>query len=324
MSWETAKGTKLQGILYKPENLDLSKKYPVIITYYENRSDAIYDFLKPKLMHTVDIDIPRAVSRGYLVFVPDMKYRVGEVLKSALECLESGTDEICKRTYVDRERIGLSGHSHGGFETAYFVTQSNRFKAATIGAPVTNLVSWYNDWSPKNHQVRDQGTPQGVIEWRQTRMVRSMFERPEWYIQNSPVFYVDKVTTPVLIVHNREDVNVPFSQGAEFFLALSRLGKPAWLLQYYNEQHAIGNYKNQVDLTIRTEQFFDHYLKSAPLPVWMIDGIPFKDRNYKDGLKLDTLKREVGSSPLVNGTEQKLIEEYSKVPLHEKLKRLKD
>jgi len=324
LSWKTQSGAEVQGILYKPEDMDPSKKYPVIITYYENRSNGIYDFLKPELMHTMDINIPKMVSRGYMVFVPDMKYRVGDVLKSALECLESGVDEICKRKYVDRDRIGLSGHSHGGYETAYFVTQSKRFKAASIGAPITNLISWYNDWSPKNNQVRDQGNPQGVIEWRQTRMVKSMMERPDWYIQNSPIFYVDKVTTPVLIMHNREDGNVPFSQGAEFFLALSRLGQPAWLLQYDKERHSIGNAKNKMDLTIRTEQFFDHYLKGAPLPVWMIDGIPYKEKNYKTGLELDTVRTQLGISPFINQQEQKLIDQYSKIPLSEKLNRIKD
>lgn len=269
-------------------------------------------------MHSADIEIPWMVSRGYIVFVPDMKYRVGDSGKSALECLETGVDELLTRKYVDEGRLGLSGHSYGGWETAYFVTHSKRYKAALIGAPTINFVERVNDWLPNNNSF-SKGGPSNWIEMGQQNLFKSMWDRPEWYIQNSPIFYVDKVTTPILLLHNRLDNHVPFSQGAEFFIALQRLGKPAWLLQYDKEDHLVDrNIENQWDLTTRVVQFFDHYLKGASVPLWMVESLG------NTGLELDTLGRTPDRSPLISAAEQKRIEEYSKIPLSQKLKRIKD
>ncbi|WP_316738441.1 alpha/beta hydrolase family protein [Pedobacter aquatilis] len=322
INWKSENGFPLQGILYKPEDFDANKKYPMIINFYEMKSDLLHEFHKPGYIFA-DIDIPWLVSRGYLVFLPDMKFRLGEAGKSALEALESGTDELCTRPYIDKKHIGIAGHSFGGFESAYFVTHTTRYKAALVSAAITDVIARYNN--PSGGLGSESGSQ--TVEWSQGGIGTTLWDRPEQFIENSAIFNLDKVTTPVLMMHNDKDNAVPFSQGLEMFSGLYRLGKPAWLLQYEGTGHILnqgGNEETKLDFTTRVTQFFDHYLKGAPAPLWMLDGIPFKDRGKKTGLELGTLGRTPGKSPLVSDVEQKLIDEYSKIPLSEKLKRLKD
>jgi len=280
MSFQTGGGRLEKGILYKPENFEPKKKYPLILYYYEEMSDRLHDYAKPDLMKG-DLNIPWFVSRGYLVFTPDITYTIGRPGKSARDCIVSAAKYLAGLPYVDGKKMGLQGHSFGGFETNYTVTHSKMFAAAVAGAGPTDFVSGYGS-------LQGLGTQQDMFETGQLRIQRTLWERPDLYFENSPVLKANTVTTPLLMMHNKEDGNVPWQQGIELFTALRRLGKRVWLLQYDGERHVFyGDSKADLDYTIRVTQFFNHYLKGAPAPVWMTQGIPGRLKGFVTGYDLD-------------------------------------
>jgi dipeptidyl aminopeptidase/acylaminoacyl peptidase len=276
--WTSLDGQKLQGILYKPENFDATKKYPVIFDYYEVRSDELNLFIYP---HASEgrINIPLFVSKGYLVFVPDIKYRIGEVGESAYNAIVSAAKHVAGLSYVDTSKMGLQGHSFGGYQTNYVITHSNLFAAACSAAGISDETSKYGS-----------GLRAGFVmylsEKSQSRLGTTPWENPGLYIKNSPIYFVDKITTPLLMMANKNDGAVPFSQGLELFVAMRRLGKKVWMLQYENGTHEVGGV-DAFDFHTRMMQFFDHYLKNAPAPVWMTRGIPANRKGIEDGLGLD-------------------------------------
>jgi dienelactone hydrolase len=264
-TWRAYNGELLQGILYKPENFDSTKKYPVIFNYYEKKSDELNLFLEPKASED-EINIPLFVSQGYLVFTPDIHYLIGQPGESAYNSVVSAAEHMSKLNWIDKERMGLQGHSWGAFQTNYIVTHTNIFSAACSASGVSNLISSYGSAArggyPMYHAERDQG-----------RMGGTLWELRDLYLKNSPVLYADKVSTPLLLMNNKGDNIVPFSQGVEFFTALRRLGKRVWMLQYDNGRHSVGE-EDAIDYHKRLIQFFDHYLKGEPSPEWMTRGIP--------------------------------------------------
>jgi dipeptidyl aminopeptidase/acylaminoacyl peptidase len=261
-------GVPLQGLLFKPENFDASKKYPMIVYFYERNSDGLYSSRNPAPSAST-INIPYFVSNEYLVFVPDIKYDLGLPGPSAYNCIIPGVQVLLARGYVDKDNMAIQGQSWGGYQVAYLITQTNLFKAAGAGAPVVNMTSAYGGirWGTGMSRMFQ-------YEQTQSRIGGTLWEKPLYYLENSPLFFMDRVNTPVLIMHNDEDGAVPWYQGIEMFMALKRLGKPAWLLQYNKEDHNLVLRKNRKDLSIRLSQFFDHYLKGAPAPLWMTEGLP--------------------------------------------------
>lgn len=280
VTWKKFDGQLSQGILFKPENFDSTKKHPLIIWYYEKNSSALHGFLKPG-PSAGDLNIPYFVSNGYLVFVPDISYKIGATGESAYNSVVSGAQYLAQRSYVDTKKIGVTGHSFGGYQTNYIVTRTSMFAAALAANGPTNLISNYGSLDGQG------GDRIGFTENKQFRMGTSLSENPEAYISNSPIFKADKVTTPLLLMHTKLDGAVGWSQAVEFFTTLRRLNKKVWLLQYDNEGHSLSKPNNQKDFTIRMKQFFDHYLKDAPEPVWMSRGIPAKMKGIDDGLRLD-------------------------------------
>ncbi len=280
IKWTSFDGRELKGLLYKPENFDSRKKYPVIVYYYEKNSETSNRYLNPKPSYSV-ISFPMYTSNGYLIFVPDIYYKTGYPGKSAFDCIMSGVLKICELPFVDKERIGLQGQSWGGYQTAYMVTQTSFFKAAMAGAPVSNMTSAYGGirWGSGLSRMFQ-------YEEGQSRIGGNLWEYPERYIENSPLFQADKITTPLLIMHNDNDGAVPWYQGIELFLALRRLNKPVWMLTYNNEEHNLRKWPNRVDLSIRMMQFFDHYLKNKPAPRWMVEGIPADKKGLETGYEL--------------------------------------
>jgi len=272
VSWTTFDGKPTQGIVYKPENFDPNKKYPLILYFYEKHSDNLHQYFSPAPSRST-INIPFYCSRGYIVFTPDIQYTDGHPGKSAYNSIISGVEELAKNSWIDRDNMAIQGQSWGGYQVAYLVTQTNMFKAAGAGAPVANMFSAYNGIRWESGMSR-----QYQYENTQSRIGATMWEAPELYKENSPVFFADKVNTPLLIMHNDKDGAVPWYQGIEYFMALRRLGKPVWLLQYNNEAHNLKERRNAKDLSIRLQQFFDHYLKGDPMPVWMKSGIPALDK----------------------------------------------
>nr|WKN36915.1 prolyl oligopeptidase family serine peptidase [Tunicatimonas sp. TK19036] len=268
VSWQSVDGTPLEGMLYKPEGFDPSQKYPMMVYFYERNSDNLHRHIAPE-PHRSTINFTFYTSRGYLVFVPDIVYKEGYPGESALNAVMSGTLHVMEEGFVDNDRVGMQGHSWGGYQSAYIITRSNLFRAAEAGAPVANMTSAYGGirWGTGMSRMFQ-------YERTQSRIGGSLWEYPLRYIENSPIFMADKIETPLLILHNDHDTAVPWEQGIELFVALRRLNKPVWMLNYNDEPHWPLKYPNRKDFARRMQQFFDHYLKDEPMPIWMEEGVP--------------------------------------------------
>lgn len=284
VTWPMPDGWLCHGMLFKPENFDELRKYPLIVHYYEEESHNLYKYNEPELSGD-GMNIPYFVSRGYVVFVPDMLPLEGAMGKRALETVVSGVRFLSKERWIDTAHMGIQGASFGGYETNYIVTHTNLFAAAAEGFGVSDMISDYCSLVYKgetNHFIFDHGV---YCTWA------SPWERPEAYLDGSPILRADKVTTPILIIHNKKDPAVPWLQGVEFFIALRRNDKKVWMVQYDEGSHGVSG-KEALDFTVRLEQFFDHYLKGAPPPLWMTEGIPASRKGLDDGLQLDRSGRQ--------------------------------
>ncbi|MGB9696297.1 MAG: alpha/beta hydrolase family protein [Ignavibacteria bacterium] len=278
--WKDFKGIERKGLLLKPDNFDLNKKYPMIVYFYEKYTDRIHTHYIPSPSRSV-INFPLYNSNGYVIFIPDITYEIGYPGNSALNIVVSGTQSLIDLGFVDPYRIGLQGQSWGGYQVAYIVTQTNLFKAAMAGAPVVNMTSAYGGIRWESGLVR-----QFQYEQSQSRIGATLWERLDLYIENSSLFHLDKVETPLLIMANDKDGAVPWQQGIELFTALRRLNKPAWMLTYNGDEHNLSKWPNRVDLSIRMKQFFDHFLKGTPEPEWLKYGIKAIDKGTKTGYEL--------------------------------------
>ena len=264
--WIGTNGTRLEGLLYKPEDFDKTKKYPMLTYFYERNAETLNDYKAPAPSRST-INIPYCVSNGYLVFVPDIVYTTGQPGPNAYDCVVPGVLSLLDRGFVDRARLGIQGQSWGGYQTAFIITRTNLFRAAEAGAPVANMTSAYGGIRGETGIVR-----QFQYEKTQSRIGGTLWEKPMNYIENSPIFYADRVQTPLLIMSNDADGAVPHQQGIELFTGLRRLDKPVWMLVYNGEAHNLTGRHNAKDLSIRMYQFFDYYLKEAPMPTWMKEG----------------------------------------------------
>lgn len=281
VEWESFNKDKLQGLLYKPEDFDPSKKYPMIVYFYERSSNGMHRYNTPAPSASV-INRIHAVSNGYLIFVPDIPYRIGYPGQSCYNSVVSGTNALLERhSFIDRDRLGLDGQSWGGYQIAYLVTQTDMFACGFSGAPVSNMTSAYGG-------IRWASGMSRMFQYEQTqsRIGGTLWEKPVHYIENSPIFFMPKINTPLLIMHNDNDGAVPWYQGIEYFVSLRRLGKPAWMLSYNDESHNLRRRPNRKDLSIRKMQFFDHYLMDQPMPYWMKKGISQLEKGKIDGYKL--------------------------------------
>ncbi len=272
MPFTSAKGVKLQAALYKPANFDPKKKYPLMVYIYERLSQEVHSFKPPLPSH--NINFSQYTSNGYLVMTPDIVYTTGYPGRSAMESVLPAIAALVKQGFVDEKAIGIQGHSWGGYQIAYMVTQTNVFRAAEAGAPVGNMTSAYSGirWGT--------GLPrQFQYEQSQSRIGKPLQEAPQLFLANSPVFHAKNVKTPLLILANDNDDAVPWYQGIELFLALRRYQKEAFYFNYNGEFHGLRRRADQKDYARRMQQFFDHYLKGAPAPEWMQKGILFIDRD---------------------------------------------
>lgn len=280
--WKAYDGTPLKGLVFVPDGVKEDEKLPVMIYFYEKNANNLYSFWTPAPSRSI-VNIPFYTSRGYIVFVPDIVYKVGHPGESAYNCICAGAEALCEAYPIaDKSKMAIQGQSWGGYQTAWLITRTNMFAAAGSGAPVGNMTSAYGGirWGSGI-------TRAGQYEHGQSRIGKSMWEPGalDLYIENSPVFHVDKVQTPVLIMHNDADGAVPWYQGIEFFSDLRRLDKPAWLLQYNKEAHNLVERRNCKDLSVRLQQFFDYYLKGAPMPAWMKTGVPYEDKAEYSGFE---------------------------------------
>ena len=217
---------------------------------------------------------------GYVIFIPDILYSTGTPGEDAYDFIVSGTEAMLKQfSFIDATKMGLQGQSWGGYQVAYLVTRTGKmFAAAMAGAAVSNMTSAYGGIRWESGQSRMFQYEKG-----QSRLGYSMWDSLDLYINNSPLFFADKIETPLLMMNNDNDGAVPWYQGIELYLAMRRFQKPCWLLVYNNEDHNLGKRPNTIDLSIRMMQFFDHYLKDAPMPVWMKEGVPALKKGMLSG-----------------------------------------
>jgi dipeptidyl aminopeptidase/acylaminoacyl peptidase len=282
VSWEAYDGTPLQGLLYKPEDFDEGKKYPLMTYFYEKRSDNLHNYHSPQPSASI-VNMSYLVSNDYLVFVPDIVYKEGKPGESAYNAIVSGVEALEENEYVDSENMAIQGQSWGGYQVAHLVTVTNKFKAAMAGAPVANMTSAYGG-------IRWQSGLSRAFQYERTqsRIGKNLWEGLDLYLENSPLFGIPNIETPLLMMHNDADGAVPYYQGIEMFMGMRRLNKPVWLLVYNDEAHNLRKTKNRQDLSIRMMQFFDHYLKDAPAPLWMTEGLPAVMKGKDLRYELDT------------------------------------
>lgn len=278
VDWTSRAGKPLRGLLYKPDGFDASKKYPMIVYFYEKNSDNLHLHSAPSPSRSAP-NISFYVSRGYVYFVPDIVYEIGEPGKNAVDAIMPGVEAVVAQGFVDEKKIGVSGHSWGGYQTAYLVTQTNMFACAEAGAPVSNMTSAYGGirWGTGLSRMFQ-------YERSQSRIGATLWEAQQKYLDNSPLFLAPKIETPLLILHNDQDGAVPWYQGIELFVAMRRLDKPAWLLNYNGEDHGLMKDHTRRDWSVRMQQFFDHYLKGEPAPKWLSEGVPAVDKGEDLGL----------------------------------------
>lgn len=305
VEWTATDGQELEGLLYKPDGFDPSKKYPLMVYFYERNSDNLHSYHAPAAGRSI-INFSFYVSRGYVIFIPDIPYKTGEPGPSAANSILPGVEAIVEQGFIDKDKIGMQGHSWGGYQTAYLVTQTDVFCCAESGAPVSNMTSAYGG-------IRWGSGMSRMFQYEQTqsRIGGDLWSAREKYIANSPVFFADKINTPLLILHNDEDGAVPWYQGIELFVAMRRLGKPAWLLNYNGQPHWVMKPENRMDFAIRMQQFFDHYMLDAPEPEWMAVGVPAVDKGKKFGLELLEPLKEKSEKEKEAETESEPVEEVA-------------
>ncbi len=268
VSWTSLDNLPLEGLLYKPEGFDPKKKYPLMVYFYERYTDDIHQHYAPAPIRSF-INFSLYASSGYLIFVPDIIYKIGFPGESAHNCVLPGVTALISKGFVDEKHIGVQGHSWGGYQAAYLITRTNMFAVAEAGAPVVNMISAYGG-------VRWESGLSRMFQYEKTqsRLGGSLWEKPMLYLENSPIFFADKVQTPVLMMHNDGDGAVPWYQGIEFYMALRRLNKPVWMLNYNGQGHGLTQRQDRMDFAIRMKQYFDHFLMGQPMPEWMKEGIP--------------------------------------------------
>ena len=271
VEWESVDGIPLQGILIKPGNYEPGKRYPVIVYFYRFFSQRLHEFNQVVINHRPCF--PFYASNGYAVFLPDIRFDIGTPGYSSTKCLVPGIHKIIDMGVADPDAVGLHGHSWSGYQTAHVVTQTEIFKCAVAGAPVSNMTSSYGGirWGSGMARLFQ-------YEKTQSRIGASLWERRDLYIENSPLFFADRIQTPLLIIFGDEDGAVPWYQGIELYLAMRRLKKDCVFLTYRGEPHHPQKYPNKLDWFKKMKEYFDHYLKKKEGPEWITEGVPYRGK----------------------------------------------
>jgi dipeptidyl aminopeptidase/acylaminoacyl peptidase len=268
-------GRRLRAILTKPDNFDPSKKYPMMVYIYEGLTQGLHGYTPPNV--GTSVNLTRYVSNGYVVLRPDIVYETGYPGPSAMKCVIPAINTVVAQGYIDPKRIGIQGHSWGGYQITYMITQTNLFAAVQAGASVTNMISAYGGIRWESGMVR-----QFQYEKTQSRIGSTPWDSPLQFIENSPIFWVERIQTPYLTIHNDADGAVPWYQGIEFNMAMRRLGKEAFMFNYNGQGHGLSNRDYMKHWTVHMDEFFDHYLLGKPRPSWMDKGVSYLDRGTRD------------------------------------------
>jgi dipeptidyl aminopeptidase/acylaminoacyl peptidase len=268
-------GKPLRAILTKPDDFDPSKKYPLMVYIYEELTNGLHRYSAPS--PGTSVNMARYVSNGYVILQPDIVYDTGYPGESAEKCVIPAVQKVVSMGFIDPARVGIQGHSWGGYQITHLITRTNMFRAVEAGASVVNMVSAYGGirWGTGMSRAFQ-------YERTQSRIGAPPWKDPLQFIENSPIFWVEKVKTPYLTIHNDEDDAVPWYQGIEFISAMRRLGKEAYMFNYNGEKHGLRERENQKHWTVHMAEFFDHFLLDAPKPEWMEKGVPFLERGKRD------------------------------------------
>jgi len=293
VDYKNVNGVKLQAALFLPANYEKGKSYPTIVLIYQKLSQVLNRYFNPSTGRDLWQDgFNKSVytSGGYAVLMPDVVFRVNDPGISSLECVVPAVEATIATGVVDRNNVGLHGHSWGGYQTSFLVTQTDIFKAAVPGAPLTNMVSMYSQMYWR------RGVPnQPLFESGQGRFSSGYWDILDAYIRNSAVYHAKNVKTPILLMHNDKDGAAEWNQGIEYFNTLRRLRKPVIMLQYIGEGHGLQKLANKIDYTIRMREFYDHYLMGKPAPKWLKEGIPHL--KMKEHIKEQSKKAKKAKSP---------------------------
>ena len=269
VSFRNTSGQDLQAALFYPADYETGRQYPLIVYFYEITSNTLHNYYVPSDRTAYNPTV--FTQNGYFVLRPDIVYRERDPGVSAVEALVPAVEEVLRTGMVDRDRIGIIGHSWGAYQTAFAVTQTDLFSAAVAGAPLTNLISMYLSifWNTG-------GTDARIFEIDQGRMGVPFWEDVESYIRNSPVFHIENMNTPLLVAFGDKDGAVEFNQGVELYNAARRAGKDMVLLVYEGENHSLARRPNQLDYHRRVNEWFGHYLKGEPAAAWITDGVRYR------------------------------------------------
>jgi dipeptidyl aminopeptidase/acylaminoacyl peptidase len=274
IDFKAADGTPLRARLLVPDGLKPDRTAPLLVYFYERYSDTFHQYVTPA--PGTSPNFMRYVSNGYVVLLPDVRYRNGRPGPSAVNCLLPAVDAALRTGYADARHMGIAGHSWAAYQINYLITKSHRFRAAEAGAAVDDMISAYSGIRLESGVVRE-----GQYEHGQSRIGAAPWERPDLYLENSGLFGIKHVTTPYLTIHNELDGAVPQFQGIEFITAMRRLGKEAYLFSFDGEDHNLRDRENQKYWTVHLDEWFDHWLKGAPRPAWM-NGVDYLHRGERD------------------------------------------
>jgi dipeptidyl aminopeptidase/acylaminoacyl peptidase len=270
IDYKNPKGVHLQGALYYPAGYEPGKKYPMIVYLYEKLSDGLHHYAPPSERTYYS---PSAItSHGYFLLMPDIVFRPREPGLSVAECVTAAVKKVVAAGNVDEKKIGVIGHSWGGFDTAFLATHTTLFAAAVAGAPITDLISNYG-----NHHWSSGIAETDHIETGQQRMEVPLYEDLQAYIRNSAVFNVQNMTTPLLIEVGDSDGTVFFHQGVELYNIARRAKKEVVLIEYAGEDHGLRKKADQIDYQRRIFAWFGHYLKGEPAADWITNGESYLD-----------------------------------------------
>jgi dipeptidyl aminopeptidase/acylaminoacyl peptidase len=282
LEYKTPKGRRLQASLHYPAGYEAGRKYPMIVYNYELLSQNVHRYVAPTDREYYNVSV--FTTQGYLVLQPDIVFAERKPGPSVIECVTAGVNKVIQMGVVDPKRIGVVGHSMGGYNTTILATRTHGvFAAAVAGAPMTDLVSYYGD-----HHWSSGIAETDHIETGQERMVAPLYEDLQGYIDNSAVFAAHQMTVPLLLEVGDQDGTVAWHQGIELYNVARRARKPVVMLAYMGEDHGLRQKRNQVDYQRRILEWFGHYLKGEPVAKWMTDGQSFLERE-------DEIRREAAA-----------------------------
>lgn len=263
IAYKNAKGLDLKGVLIYPSDYNPTKKYPMIVYIYQRQTYKLHTYNNPTLLNGSGFNASLFACQGYFILYPDIAYTVGSPGFSATDCVIAATNAAIAIAPIDRSKIGLAGHSFGGYETDFIMTQTDMFAAGIAGSAITDFVSCYLSVNP-NEKKFDGWR----FEYQQLRMGTSLFEDYERYHSNSPITYASNTMKPLLSYTGIDDTQVSANQTIEFYLALRRLNKEHIMVLYPGDDHVIDKEENQIDLTKRISDWFGYYLKGGKRPAW--------------------------------------------------------